>query len=97
MAHWRAGRTPASLTYLDKSTRTAVVATRVTAVVVSGGTARVYGQARVNGSGSWDFVADLEDRHDYGGGADRLRLEVSSGLLMGPSALSGGSIEVRGG
>lgn len=85
------------LTYQDTAGGELVQSTAITAVVVSGNTAQIFGTATVNGQGSFSFVATVEDNGEPGGGVDRFQIDVSDGYSSGAPVLldDGGNIQIH--
>jgi hypothetical protein len=81
--------------YQDHVTGMNLKSTMITAIVVTGTHARIFGKATINGSGSYDFVVDVDDLGEPGIGADKFGIQVSTGYTGGPSKLSGGNIQIH--
>jgi hypothetical protein len=84
-----------NLEYQDHDTGMNIKGTTITAVVVTGTHARMFGTATVNGAGSFDFVVDVDDLGEPGTGVDKFRIQLSNGYTAGPATLSGGNIQVH--
>jgi uncharacterized repeat protein (TIGR01451 family)/CSLREA domain-containing protein len=84
-----------NLEYQDHDTGMNIKSTTITAVVVTGTHARMFGTATVNGAGSFDFVVDVDDLGEPGTGVDTFRIQLSNGYTAGPVTLSGGNIQVH--
>jgi Big-like domain-containing protein len=74
-----------------------VHSTAVLAVSCSadGTKASVFGTARINGSGSFDYRIDLTDTTEPGVGADKYRIRLSTGYDSGEQTLIGGNIQIH--
>ena len=81
--------------YQDHDTGMNVKATTVTSVVVIGTHGQIFGKATINGSGSYDFVVDVDDFGEPGSGVDKFRIQLSNGYTAGPAVLSEGNIQVH--
>lgn len=57
--------------------------------------ASIYGQATINGSGSYLFKIDVRDLADPGVGKDTYRILLSNGYDSGEHTLEGGNIQIR--
>jgi hypothetical protein len=88
--------TRGSVTYTDKLNRVQLVSTWISAVVVQGRVARVYGKGTINGRGNSNFVVTVSD---FGSSATGPRDSVRIDLSNGYSAASGviGQFTVIGG
>jgi hypothetical protein len=71
-----------------------VHSTAVLAVVCSGNTATVFGTARINGSGSFNYRIDMADNGEPGAGADTYRIRLT-GYDSGTQTLAGGNIQLH--
>ncbi|HEX8236492.1 MAG TPA: post-COAP-1 domain-containing protein [Abditibacteriaceae bacterium] len=78
-----------SINYTDRNAGKTVQSTKITALVVSGKQARVYGKATINGTGSYDFVLDASDLARRGAGTDTFSLRLSDGSSFGGTIKSG--------
>jgi hypothetical protein len=81
--------------YQDHVTGMNVKSTVLTAIVVTGTHARIFGKATINGSGSYDFVVDVDDLGEPGIGVDKFGIQISNGYNAGPALLSGGNIQIH--
>jgi titin len=81
--------------YQDHDTGMNVNATTITSVVVTGTHAQMFGKATINGSGSYDFVVDVDDIAEPGINVDTFSIKLSNGYAAGPATLSGGNIQVH--
>jgi uncharacterized repeat protein (TIGR01451 family) len=81
--------------YQDHDTGMNIKSTTITAVVVTGIHAQMFGKATVNGAGSFDFVVDVDDLGEPGTGVDKFRIQLSNGYTAGPALISGGNIQVH--
>jgi hypothetical protein len=67
----------------------------VQAIVCDGSTrASIFGQARINGSGVFNYRINLQDLGGPGGGQDTYWL-LMAGYNSGEQLLRGGNIEIR--
>jgi hypothetical protein len=89
------GTPKGNFTYQDHATGRMVKSTQITAVVVTGTHARIFGKATVNGSGSFDFVLDVDDLGEPGANVDTFRIEMSDGYVAGGTVLDGGNIQIH--
>jgi hypothetical protein len=89
------GEVTGNLTYQDHLTGAMIRSLRFTALVVTGSHARVFGKASINGSGEFDFVVDVDDLGEPGGGVDQFRIDLSTGYTAGGTVLSGGNIQIH--
>ena len=80
--------------YQDHDAGLNIKSSTITAVVVTGTHARMFGKATVNGAGSFDFVVDVDDLGEPGAGVDKFQIQLSNGYSAGAS-LSGGNIQVH--
>lgn len=80
--------------YQDHVTGMNVKSTMVTAVVISGTHARIFGQATIGGDGSYDFVIDVDDLAEPGKGVDKFAIQLSTGYARS-GTLSGGNIQIH--
>jgi hypothetical protein len=71
-----------------------IEATQLTALIVSGKSARLYGTASVNGTGAYNFVLDVLDASKKGAGADTMSLQLSNGISIS-GTLQKGNITVQ--
>jgi hypothetical protein len=81
--------------YQDHDAGLNIKSTTITAVVVTGNHARMFGTATVNGAGSFDFVVDVDDFGEPGAGVDKFRIQLSNGYTAGAALISGGNIQVH--
>ena len=81
--------------YQDHVTGMNLKSTVITAIVVAGAHARIFGKATINGSGSYDFVVDVDDLGEPGIGSDKFGIQVINGYTAGPAKLSGGNIQIH--
>ena len=89
------GMAQGNVEYQDHVTGMNVKSTAITAIVVSGTHARIFGAATINGSGSYNFVVDVDDFGEPGIGSDTFGIQVSNGYSAGPAKLSGGNIQIH--
>jgi uncharacterized repeat protein (TIGR01451 family)/CSLREA domain-containing protein len=89
------GAVEGDVEYQDHVTGMNVKSTSVTAIVVTGTHARIFGKATINGSGSYDFVVDVDDLGEPGIGSDKFGIQISNGYNAGPAKLSGGNIQIH--
>lgn len=71
-----------------------VKSTVVTAVQVTGTHARIFGKATIDGSGSYDFIVDVDDLGEPGTRVDKFRIQLSNGYVRSET-LSGGNIQIH--
>jgi uncharacterized repeat protein (TIGR01451 family) len=90
-----AGVPSGNVEYQDHDTGMNVKATRITSVVVTGTHAQVFGKATINGSGSFDFVVDVDDIAESGVNVDTFSIKLSNGYVAGPRVLNNGNIQVH--
>ena len=88
------GRVMGSLTYTDPVRTRTLTSTELTAVVVTGRKARVFGKGKLLNGTLVDFVVDVEDVAEPGRGKDTLQLETSAVPVFG-TVLSLGNIIVK--
>ena len=71
--------------------------TKILAVTCSADTkqATIYGEATINGSGSYLFKIDVRDVAEPGVGKDTYRILLSSGYDSGEQTLLSGNIQIR--
>ena len=84
-----------SFEYQDHVTGMNLKSTAITAVVVTETHARIFGKATINGTGSYDFVIDVDDLGEPGIGSDKFGIQISNGYTAGPVTLSGGNIQIH--
>ena len=74
-----------------------VKSTKILAVVCSADKKQpsIYGQATINGSGSYFFKIDVKDVAEPGVGKDTYRILLSNGYDSGERTLEGGNIQIR--
>ncbi|MGV3722024.1 MAG: HYR domain-containing protein [Actinomycetota bacterium] len=84
-----------SFTFTDPVTQRKLKSTSISALLLNGNKARVFGEAKIlNRTGSsLRFVLDVEDLGKRAG-VDRFRLELSDGSTYGPVALRSGSVRI---
>jgi hypothetical protein len=82
-----------NVTYQDHPTGMTVKSTVITALVVFGNHARIFGKATINGAGSFDFVVDVDEAGEPGG-SDKFAIQLSNGYTAG-GTLSGGNIQIH--
>ncbi|HJQ22880.1 MAG TPA: HYR domain-containing protein [Blastocatellia bacterium] len=70
-----------------------VKSTVITAVVVTGTHARIFGKATINNAGSFDFVVDVDDLGEPGT-SDTFAIQISNGYTAG-GVLTGGNIQLH--
>lgn len=81
--------------YQDHATGMNLKSTIITAIVVRGTHARIFGKATINGSGLYDFVVDVDDLGEPGIALDKFSIQISNGYGAGPALLSGGNIQIH--
>lgn len=84
-----------SFTLRETPTGSNIESTQISAVVLDGSTLRVFGKARVSGSGIQDFVMDLENAQARSAQQIQFRLELGNGRVIGPASLVSGNVVVR--
>jgi hypothetical protein len=89
------GQPKGNFTYQDRASGRMVKSTQIIALVISGTHARIFGKATVNGSGSFDFVLDVDDLAEPGANVDQFRIEMSDGYIAGGTVLSGGNVQIH--
>jgi hypothetical protein len=82
-----------SLSFTDPVTRQTVKSTKLTAVLIVGNRAQVFGEGKIKKT-AVRFLAEVEDL-GTGRGADRFRLELSDGRVFGAANLRSGSVTIR--
>ena len=82
-----------NVTYQDHATGMTVKSTAITAVVVAGTHARIFGKATINGAGLFDFVVDVDDIGEPGT-SDTFAIQISNGYAAG-GLLTGGNIQLH--
>jgi hypothetical protein len=87
------GTVKGSVSFTDPATRKTIKSSSLTALVISGTRARIFGTSRLSGGATVRFVAEAEDL-GTAPGADRFRLELSDGRVFGAANLSKGSISI---
>ncbi|MCC2668640.1 MAG: hypothetical protein K0Q72_1111 [Armatimonadetes bacterium] len=88
------GRVMGALVYTDPVRARSLTSTELTAVVVTGRKARVFGKGKLGNGTVVDFVVDVDDVADPGRGKDRFQLETGSGVTVG-AVLTLGNVTVR--
>jgi len=89
-----AGAPSGNVEFQDHGTGMNAKAKTITSVVVTGTHAQIFGKATINGTGSYDFVVDLDDLGEPGVN-DKFRIQLSNGYVAGSATLSGGNIQVH--
>jgi hypothetical protein len=64
-------------------------------VCTSATTATIYGQATVDGSGSYFYRIKVEDNGEGGAGVDRYEILVANGYYSGDHLLEGGNVQIH--
>ena len=72
-----------------------VKSTQLTALVVSGTHAQIWGRATVDGQGDFGFVVDVDDLGEPGAGVDGFGIGVGSGYQLLETTLTGGNIQLH--
>jgi hypothetical protein len=68
----------------------------VQAIVCEGATqASIYGQATINGSGSFNYRIRVQDNGEPGAGHDRYGILLSNGYNSGEQLLGGGNVQIH--
>jgi hypothetical protein len=82
--------------FSDPQIRKTFQSTQITALVISGNQARIFGKGVVRGRRIVsDFVVDVQDLGRPGARRDRFRIEISDGYTTGPTVLTSGDIMIR--
>jgi len=81
--------------YRDQTLARLFKGQQITAVVVTGNSARVFGKGILQGRRAVDFVMDIQDVATPGSRRDRFRLELSTGYTVGFATLQAGDIMIR--
>lgn len=89
----RKGRLKGQFTFRDAVTRQQVKSTALTALVVEGNRARVFGRARINGGAEVAFVAEAWDQPAPA--KDQVALAVSGGPSFAAVALTSGKVTIK--
>jgi uncharacterized repeat protein (TIGR01451 family) len=89
------GQLKGQLTYQDPVSGRTVKSTQITALVVTGTHARIFGKATINGAGSFDFVVDVDDLAEPGANVDKFQIQMSDGYIAGGTVLDGGNIQIH--
>jgi hypothetical protein len=92
------GQTSGQEQYQDKgpAQKMNVHSINVLAVVCQGTTqASIYGQATINGSGSFFYRINVQDLGEPGVGKDTYRILLQNGYNSGEHKLEGGNIQIR--
>ena len=87
------GAVKGSVSFTDPVTRKAIKSSSLTALVISGTRARIFGTTRLSTGATARFIAEAEDLGTTPG-VDRFRLELSDGRVFGAANLSKGSVSV---
>lgn len=82
-----------SLSFTDPVSKQTVKSTRLTALVISGTKAQIYGEAKLPKRATVRFMTEVDDLGKTSG-ADRFRLELSDGRVFGAANLSTGQVTV---
>jgi hypothetical protein len=90
------GDTPSgTLSYNDAQNNKNIVATQITSVVVNSTDIRIYGKAKLNNSGSFDFVVLAKENSQVTPAkADTFSITLSDGYASGTRALASGDIAI---
>ncbi|HEY3128664.1 MAG TPA: HYR domain-containing protein [Acidobacteriota bacterium] len=83
-----------SLIYQDHVRGLTVTSTSITAVQVTETHARIFGKAKINQLGSFDFVVDVDDLAEPGKGSDTFHIQLSNGYSAG-GILAGGNVQIH--
>ena len=89
------GTPSGNVEYHDQDTGINVNATTITAIVVTGTHGQIFGKATIEGSGSFDFVVDLDDLAEPGYNIDTFRIELSNGYVAGGTLTTGGNVQIH--
>ncbi len=60
-----------------------------------GKSASIFGKAKINGGGSFDYRIDVTDNGEPGAGTDTYRIRLSNGYDSGTQTLQGGNIQLH--
>jgi hypothetical protein len=88
------GTPSGNLTYQDHPQNRTVKSTQITAVIVTGNSARILGTATVNGAGSFGFDVTVVDNGEPGRDSDTFRIEMSDGYTA-TGTLGGGNVQIH--
>jgi probable HAF family extracellular repeat protein len=89
------GTPSGNLSYVDTQNNKNVVATQITSIVVSSNDVRIFGKAKVNGSGSFDFAVTARDNAAVTPPvADAFGIALSDGYASGSRVLASGDIVI---
>ena len=88
------GAPSGNLTYQDHAQNRKVKSTEITAVIVTGNSARILGTATVNGAGAFGFDVTVSDNGEPGKDSDTFRIEMSDGYTAG-GTLAGGNVQIH--
>jgi len=92
------GQTSGQQTYQDQGPAQplTVKALSVLAIVCEGSTqASIYGQATINGSGSFFYRINVKDVGEPGVGTDTYWILLQNGYTSGQQTLEGGNVQIR--
>ena len=90
----KADQPSGSLIYQDHVSGLTVMSTLITAVQVTGTHARIFGKAKINQMGSFDYVVDVDDLGEPGKGSDTFHIQLSNGYMAG-GILAGGNVQIH--
>jgi hypothetical protein len=89
------GTPSGTLSYVDAPNNKNVAATQITSVVVNGTDIRIFGKARNNGAGSFDFVVTAKENSQVVPAvADTFSITLSDGYASGNRGLASGDIAI---
>ena len=85
-----------SVFFTDPQAKKTFRSTQVTALVISGNQARIFGKGIMRGRRTVsDFVIDVQDIARPGARKDTFRIETSDGYTTGPTLLTSGDVIIR--
>jgi hypothetical protein len=86
-----------NLTYQDQNSNRNFKSVEIISVVysVNNTHARITGKGTINGTGNFQFVAEIDDLAEPGAGADRFAIRLSDGYSAGGTVTQGGNIQVH--
>lgn len=88
------GSLQGTVSFSDSPNGKFVRSTSITAIVVHGIHARIFGRAKLNGAGDFPFIVDVVDAGEPGVGIDQFRLQMGE-YVAGLAALQQGNVQVH--
>ena len=88
------GTPSGNLTYQDHAQNRTVKSTEITAVIVTGNSARILGRATVNGAGDFAFDVTVTDNDEPGKASDIFTIEMNDAYAAG-GTLAGGNVQIH--